>query len=756
MVKKKISNIINQLHSPIDFLPQENSQERLVALMMEGVPSFIKGEVEMHLSRLYNNLINVNLEETKVVVFGGGTGLANLIGGGSRRSNWKDSPFEGLKEIFPNTKSVVCVTDDGGSTGELLKDLPLIALGDIRHVLLSSVQKGKLKNKYNLNIKQAISVAGLLAELFNSRLKVKSNGTALKISEIVTIAGLPDELQNYLKNLYNYLLADRRLKDVVQREHCIGNLLIVAAIYRSLGRQFTFDSEDEVDTLHKSIESGLKELSFMLGVKEFGVMPCTSTPAQLRVLYTNGVEVIGESKMSHSRRDYPVEHVSVDFCRKPAIYSSVVDSIKAADLIVFAPGSLYSSIIPILKLKELVDAVRDNQHAQKLLVSNLWVQSGETDLSILDPNRKFLVSDMIKAYEQNIPGGTVGLFQKILCLRLNDIPASVLQEYAVEGKVPIYLDRLRVEEMGYTPVECGVYSKEALKEEGVIQHDANMLASAIRALFCGGDYLDFCENEKVQQRQKRIAPHFVGGTCLLPATRYNLLIDHFEQLDIQCDFKQIINPVLIDLLWKNRDIPLSHLNFFKGIQCIDIKDWKRSQKWDNVFSCYDPEDGYIKIRSDLVEDESQFSVGFLIALGQTLLGDYALEKKISPIHSKGIRLGRVYHLFLKDSKERSCYFSESELDHWLQLTRMNPIEDIPNQYTRLLNKDEGFTPPGLFLGLVYAWYIDNRLASHIEYKMSVLKITETNLVPEQKKMSNRRQLMIQFMRKIVFDQNRKY
>lgn len=756
MVKKRISKIINRLHSPLDFFPQENSQERLVALMMEGVPPFIRGEVEVQLTELFNKVKNADLEEVNVVVFGGGTGLANLIGGGSRRSKWKDAPFTGLKEMFPNTQSIVCVTDDGGSTGELLKDLPLIALGDIRHVLLSSVQRVKLQLKYNLNEQQAIGVAGLLAELFNSRLVVKDNGTALKISEIAVIDGLPNLLKNYLNDLYDYLLTDKRLKLVIQREHCVGNLLIVAAIYRHLEDLSSYDADDESDAIHSSIESGLKELSTMLGVKEFGVMPCTSTPAQLRVLYTNGVEIIGESKMSDSRRDYPVERVSVDFCRKPAVYTNVVESIKAADLIIFAPGSLYSSIIPIFKLPELVDAVRENQHAQKLLVSNLWVQSGETDLSIPDPSRKFLVSDMIKAYEQNIPGGTKGLFQKILCLRLNDVPASVLQEYAVEGKVPIYLDRFRVEEMGYTPIECGVYSKEALREEGVIQHDANMLAGAIRALYCAGDYLDFGEGEQTQTDLISKVENSTTGYCQLPAARYNLLVDHFSKLDIQCDAQDNIRVLLINLLWKNRDIPLNHLKYFKGIKCIDVKDWKRNQMWDNVFSFYDPDDDYIKIRSDLVEDASQFSVGFLIALGQTLLGNYALQKTMAPIASEGVRLGRVYHLYLRDAEERKCYFSASELDHWLQLTRMNPIDENSNQYTRLLNKDEGFTPPGLFLGLLYAWYIDNRLASHIEYKMSVLKIKETNLVPEQKKMSNRRQLMIQFMRKIVFHQNRKY
>ncbi|NIR94851.1 MAG: YvcK family protein, partial [Gammaproteobacteria bacterium] len=69
-------------------------------------------------------LSQFDVQNTRVVVLGGGTGLSNIIGGDSRKETWPEEPFNGLKEIFPHTKAIVCVTDDGGSTGELLKDLP--------------------------------------------------------------------------------------------------------------------------------------------------------------------------------------------------------------------------------------------------------------------------------------------------------------------------------------------------------------------------------------------------------------------------------------------------------------------------------------------------------------------------------------------------------------------------------------------------------------------------------------------------------
>ena len=80
---------------------------------------------------------------------------------------------------------------------------------------------------------------------------------------------------------------------------------------------------------------------------------------------------------------------------------------------------------------------------------------------------------------------------------------------------------------------------------------------------------------------------------------------------------------------------------------------------------------------------------------------------------------------------------------------MCPADD-ENHYTRLINNGERFTPPGLLMGLMYAWYVDNRFATHIEYKMSVMKINQTDLIPEQLKMVDRRRKMIAFFKDVVF------
>jgi hypothetical protein len=231
------------------------------------------------------------------------------------------------------------------------------------------------------------------------------------------------------------------------------------------------------------------------------------------------------------------------------------------------------------------------------------------------------------------------------------------------------------------------------------------------------------------ERLDRLKISFIGGK------------DHIEE--------DVLRSTLGDILLDHPVIPLSHLDYFAGLHCIDREHWNRDQQWDNVFSFFDPEDKCIKIRGDQVSIRQKLEVALMIAMGEALLGDYAEKKIMKKIEIDQLPLGRVYHLFLKEKKKRVCFLSHDQLCTFLSLARMCSTQD-ENHYTRLINNGEGFTPPGLLMGLMYAWYIDNRFASHIEYKMSLMKIDQTDLIPEQLKMAERRRKMIAFFKEVVF------
>lgn len=753
-----LQQIDTKVLSPLDLLPHEDLREKLVELVLAGVPDGVPGKTASELQQLKDGLERVPVSHLNVVVFGGGTGLSTIIGGDSRSDSWANDPFSGLKSLFPKTRSIVCVTDDGGSTGELLKDLPLIALGDIRHVLLSSIQLAKLQDLYGLTETEARNCVKILAGVFNYRFteKPKSYQQLLQDCGLSAAAILPVVIQAVLEKNIENLFVDPRLQSILERPHCLGNLILVSSIYEQIPLHYSNERLlKESDLIRQNLHRGIASLCVILGADEQAVMPCSHVPAELSFRYTNGVQVTGEDKSGHARRGYPVDTVYTNFCNKPEVSDELLGLIQDADIMIMAPGSLYSSLIPVFQVPEIANAVKKNDHALKILVSNLWVQIGETDLSLAEPDRKFHLSDLLKAYEHNIPGGTEGLFNKVLCLSLKDVPATVIQNYAVEGKNPIYLDREKVSRQGIIPLECGIYSSSALREYGVIRHDPQQFAIVVRTLWAAYSHIPATDGGEQQSCTAASKKLKFLTSMQVPCTRYSLIQDYLAGISIELQGQpqgkiEAIRDTLQDLLWNHKDIPLRHLQFVRGVQCIANEDWKRNQNWDKVFSFYDPADGLVKIRQDQFDSSNDLEIAFLVALGQSLLGDYAESKEISRVGSGEHSLGKAYHLYLKKPSERNCYFSDRELQQYLQLARMIVDPADTNHFTRLVNGNEGFTPPGLLLGLIYAWYLDNRFASHIEYKMAVIRIDHSDLIPEQVRMKSRREKLTIFFREVVF------
>lgn len=759
-LQETLTIISNQKLSPFDLLPHSDIREKLIELILRdnlGVLDFAAKDLLI----LKEAFENRPVDDAKVVVFGGGSGLSNIVGGDSRNERWTKNPFCGLKDVFPHTKSIVCITDDGGSTGELLKDLPVIAIGDIRHVLLSAIQLGRLQKQYSLSVKEANAFVEDVAAIFNLRFK-KNPGSVQKIFDLAGIEKecFPNSFSQKIEKIIYGLFNDSRLTVSLNRPNCLGNLIIVAAVYSKIPQEYGNEHLARYpEILQKALFEGLCELTELLGVEEAGVLPCTCTPAQLRVRYSNGVQIRGESKSGLSSRGFPVEKVVVDYCGQPKVYDEVIQAINEADILVMAPGSLYSSIIPIFQIPAIADAVRNNSKALKLLVSNLWVQAGETDLSMEDPQRKYRISDMLGAYENNIPGGVVELFKDVLCLSLKDVPASILQRYAVEGKVPIYLDKKVVFKKGYSPIECGIFSKKVLEERGVIQHDPDFLGKVIKTLYVARRDLGLSAESSTHTEDDTVVHDTVpklNTNTLIPSLKYQKLVKriHNLQYDIHEEIKTgdaagALEDQLVSILWKHHDIPLKHLDHFSGIMGVTLKRWHRDQQWDNVYSFFDPKDGFIKIREDQFYDVKKLETAFLIALGQSLLGRYSAEKYTNEITEGGERLGKVFHLKLAPENEWDSFFSYEQLVEFLLLSRMTATTD-KNHFTRLVSGEEGFSPPGMLMGLVYVWYLDNRMTNYLEYKMSILKIKHSPLIPEQTKMCSRRERIIRFFREIVF------
>lgn len=682
----------------------------------------------------------------RVVTFGGGTGLSTVLGGNSQLGDWPENPFVGLKQEFPLLDIVVCTTDDGGSTGLLLKELPMIGIGDFRKLLLSLILRENLQQAYGLDDLQTRQLIRVIHCIFNHRFPKGVRDFHCVVNPLHVVPRhlqgyCPEPLASLFSSLGRYVAPGGEGPILEPGGHCLGNLLLTAAIFQSDGG--AGQRSPDMDAITK----GFERLALAIGATPGRLYPATQAPGQLIVRYSNGVAVRGQRKSALTRRTLPIDRISIECCEPPRVSEAVFKAIREADLILFAPGSLYTSIMPILQIPPIVQAIRENRKALKVLGANFWIQEGETDISLHSRNRGFHVSDLVEAYNHNVAGGSEGLFDVVLSANLEYIPGNVLRNYALEGKSPIYLDRSVVESLGVLPVEATIYSRERLHAASVIHHDPRKFALAVRALLVAHQQL----NLKPDPASHRSYP---GRTLNSPRTDAPLLCSYHKRTGSILAEKRFSSGLLCDILhemiWENRDIRIDHLNFFDGARIIPASSWARSSQWDNVLGYYDPEDRLLKVHEQAGGDPEGIRKNLLIALGESLLGRYLESRRWHDLEDGKNWGARRYEIRLRPVQERECFLDDGALRTYLKLARMHQSPRDPETFGITLNDAEGFLPPGLRFGLLYAWYLNNAYGEAMEYEMSLLRWPPRKLLPYQLEERSRQEALIRFFRNVVF------
>lgn len=736
--------------------------EHLVELLLTG--SATGCDTPPGIDELAEEVLRFDTSQTKVVILGGGTGLSTVVGGNSQSSDWADRAFVGLKQEFPELDIIVCTTDDGGSTGLLLRELPIIGIGDLRKLLVSSSLATNLKRAYNVSDPQIPELTRIIQHIFHYRFQDGTGEISLLKDPVLTLpsdlrAGCPRRLTTDLRRLGAYVAPKGQGPVFNPSGHCLGNLLLTSAIFMAASGK----------TSHhpglRELRAGLDEISRLTGSTPGHIHPATSTPGQLKFRYANGVEVYGQSKSASARRGFPVDRVTAEFLGAPRVSAAVCRVIAGADLIIYAPGSLYTSIIPILQVQPIVDAIRSNQGALKILGANSWIQQGETDISLRNQGRGFRVSELIEAYDRNVPGGAEGLFNIVLSANLEHLPGNILRNYALEGKIPIHMDRFRVEAMGFQPVEATLFALETEEQGKSLYHDARRFALAIRTLLYARSYL---KDKDSLLTGPRLKPRRHAGdrhpmpVCNIP-TRHgrarslpicNYLKSVKQALSRKRFQPQGLRKELLELTWDNRDIRLSHLDYFRGARIIPPEAWNRSTAWDNVAGYYDPDDQFIKIHEDLLTEPDRLRSDLMIALGESLLGQYIESRRWIDKTDMAARGAKCYQILLRRPDDRNCFLSDSQLHAYLILARMTPDHENQRVYRITINDNEGFIPPGLLFGLTYAWYLSNSYGGIMEYEMNLLRWPEESLIPHQAEERLRKQALVTFFRKEVFGHDR--
>ena len=186
------------------------------------------------------------------------------------------------------------------------------------------------------------SSTGILREEFNIP----------AVGDIRRVLVALSETEPLVMDLFNY-----RFKTTSDLDgHTVGNLLLTAAT-----------------EISGNMSDGIEALSKVLNLKG-KVIPLTEDNVTLMALMKDGKVIEGEHHITESKGKIE----KVYYKEKPKVNKAALKAIKEADLIIFSMGSLYTSIIPNLLIKDIVNEI-DKSSAKIMYVSNMMTQPGETD-----------------------------------------------------------------------------------------------------------------------------------------------------------------------------------------------------------------------------------------------------------------------------------------------------------------------------------------------------------------------------------------
>ena len=344
------------------------------------------------------------LRPMRVVAMGGGTGLSTVLHGLKRYvvPGAEGGASGGLPSIG-DLSAIVTVSDDGGSSGRLRKELNVPAPGDVRNCIVALSED-----------------EALLSRLFQYRFPAGDG-----------LGG-----------------------------HSFGNLFLSA-----------------MTAITGDFHQAVKHSSAILATRGH-IYPATTSNAQLYAIMDDGSVVRGETNITAS------QHRIVELRMAPANAKPLplaLEAIENAELITIGPGSLFTSLVPNLLVRNVSKAIA-NSRAVKVFVCNLMTQANES--------LGLTASDHIRALYKH---ARHQFFDYALVNRTPASPALALK-YAEKLQSQIEADVDQIAALGVKPI-LGEYLLEAVdpKEGLIARHNTRQVAHDLLRLMMELRELPFTE-----------------------------------------------------------------------------------------------------------------------------------------------------------------------------------------------------------------------------------------------------------------------
>lgn len=154
------------------------------------------------------------------------------------------------------------------------------------------------------------------------------------------------------------------------------------------------------------------------------------------------------------------------------------EAIRTADLIVVAPGAFYTSILPILSVDGVAEALAATT-AHVIFMANLVNKATQT--------KGWHVIDYLKHIEQYIGQGQIDT----VLYNTEPLPPKLLKKYATDGDYPVLISAERFGEVSVRAVGAPLFSREIrtpnpadkLIQRNYIRHDSEKVKVAIKQIY---------------------------------------------------------------------------------------------------------------------------------------------------------------------------------------------------------------------------------------------------------------------------------
>lgn len=174
-----------------------------------------------------------------------------------------------------------------------------------------------------------------------------------------------------LADLFNY-----RFKEGSSlKGHSLGNLLLTA-----------------LERITGSFNDGIKEAVRILNVKG-QVIPVTLTPSRLCAILEDGTKIEGETNIDIPKHNPNLKITKVFLDPEVDANPEALQAIKNADVVILGPGDVYTSILPNLAVKGIINSIKKSK-GKVFYIANIMTKYGETN--------NFKASDFLNKIEDQV------------------------------------------------------------------------------------------------------------------------------------------------------------------------------------------------------------------------------------------------------------------------------------------------------------------------------------------------------------------